>query len=133
MKAISKVWLFVSMACAMNSSTVLMVRAYLITASLAAASIEIPVLASLDLFDVSENVFLSRVFRASVVIAIVTAVLATRYAARAAFRSAVLHNQATVSAANARSIAVSQACPLRALVILHLRFNRRSVEVAAHA
>lgn len=109
-----------------------MLRAYLITASLAAASIEFSALASYDLFDVSENVFVSRAFRTGVVIAIVAAVLATRYAARAAFRSALLHRQATVSMANAQSIAVSQSCPLRALVILHLRFNRRAVEVAGH-
>jgi hypothetical protein len=133
MKALSKIWSLVSIGCAMNSSTVLMVRAYLITASLAAASIEIPVLASYDLFDVSENVFASRAFRVGVVITVVGAVLATRYAARAAFRFALLHDQATFSRANAQSIAVSQACPLRSLVILHLRFNRWAVEVAGHA
>lgn len=105
-----------------------MLRAYLMTASLAAMSIEIAVLVSLELFGVSERVFASTVFRASAACAIIGAVLMTRQVAQIAYRSAVTHRYATLSGTNSQSVAVSSACPVRMLVILHLRFNRRVVD-----
>jgi hypothetical protein len=114
----------------MKSSTIDMLRAYLMTASLAAMSIEIAVLVSLELFGVSERVFTSTVFRASAASAIIGAVLMTRHVARIAYRSAVTHHYATLGGTNSQSVAVSPVCPVRMLVILHLRFNRRVVDLA---
>ena len=114
----------------MKSSTIDMLRAYLMTASLAAMSIEIAVLVSLELFGVPEQVFASTVFRASAACAIIGAVLITRHLAQIAYRSAVMHRYATLSGVNSQNVAVSPACPVRMLVILHLRFSRRMVDLA---
>jgi hypothetical protein len=114
----------------MKSSTIDMLRAYLITASLAAMVIEIAALISIEWFGVSEHVFTSLVFRASAVSAIIGAVLMTKHAAHMAYRSAVAHHYATLSEANSQSVAVSPACPVRMLVILHLRFDRRTLDLA---
>lgn len=114
----------------MKSPTIDMLRAYLMTASLAAMSIEIAALVSLELFGVPEHVFASAMFRVCALSAIIGAVLATKYAANRAYRSAVAHRYARSSVANIRGVVVSPACPVRSLVILHLRFNRRTVELA---
>ena len=112
----------------MKASTIDMLRAYLLTASLAAIAIEAAALLSISLFGVSEDVFTSTTFRAATVVAIVCIVLVTKRVARAAFVSALSHDYAAFADAHSSAISVSPVCPVRTLVILHLRFNRRAIE-----
>ena len=112
----------------MKPSTIDMLRAYLVTASLAAAAIEAAALVSIILFGVSEAVFTSTTFRVASVVAIVCTVLVTKRVARAAFVSALSHHYAAFTDAHVGIISVSPVCPVRMLVILHLRFNRRAIE-----
>jgi hypothetical protein len=111
----------------MKPSTIDMLRAYLLTASLAAIVIEAAALLSIGLFGVSEELFTSITFRAATVAAIVCIVLVTKRVARAAFVSALSHHYATFTDAHSSVISVSPACPVRMLVILHLRLNRKAI------
>jgi hypothetical protein len=112
----------------MKPSTITMLRAYLMTASLAATAIDAAAFLSMSLFGVPEDVFLSMTFRAAALGTIVCVVLATRRVARAAFASALSHRYATFTDGHANTIAVSPTCPVRMLVVLHLRFNRTAIE-----
>lgn len=114
----------------MKPFTIEMLRAYLQTASLAATAIVAAVLLSIGLFGVSEGVFTSTMFRATTALTIVCVVLVTRQVARAAFFSAVSHRYASFTDQHFNSISVSPACPMRMLVVLHLRFNRKAIEWA---
>jgi hypothetical protein len=114
----------------MKPATIDMLRAYLLTASFAAAAIEVAALLSIDLFGVSEDVFSSQTFRAAIVVVIVCIVLVTRQVARAAFVSALSNHYASVPDEHSNAISVSPACPVRLLVVLHLRFNRTAIEWA---
>jgi hypothetical protein len=107
-----------------------MLRAYVLTASLAAAAIQLAALLSIVLFGVSEDVFSSTTFRLAAVATIVCVVLVTKRIARAAFISALSHDYATITDARSNATSVSPACPVRMLVVLHLRFNRRPIEWA---
>jgi hypothetical protein len=109
----------------MKPSTIDMLRAYLLTASLAAAFLEVLVLIGHLLFGISEAAFLSVSFRLGVAVVIVCIVLATKRIAHGAFRSAVSNRYATCGGARSEAVYISPECPVRALVILHLRFNRR--------
>jgi hypothetical protein len=114
----------------MTPSTIAMLRAYLMIASLAAAAIQLAALLSIGLFDVSEDVFTSATFRLAAVATIVCVVLVTKRIARAAFVSALSRDFATIIDARSNATSISPACPVRMLVILHLRFNRRPIEWA---
>jgi hypothetical protein len=120
----------VSANCAMRPSTIDMMRAYLVTASLAAIAMDAAALLSIDLFGASEDVFTSMTFRVASVVAIVCIVLVTRQVARAAFVSALSHRYASFSEEHSNAIILSPACPDRMLVSLHLRFNRQAIECA---
>ncbi|MGF6245137.1 MULTISPECIES: hypothetical protein [Paraburkholderia] len=115
----------------MKPSTINMLRAYLLTASLAAIVIDVAALLAIGLFGVPEDVFTSTTFRLVAVAVIVCFVLVTRHVARAAFVSALSQRYATFSAAHANAIEISPVCPVRMLVVLHLRFNRTAIEWAA--
>ena len=88
----------------MKPSTIDMLRAYLLTASLAAIAIEAAALLSISLFGVSEDVFTSTTLRAATVVAIVCIVLVTKRVARAAFVSALSHHYATFTDAHSSAI-----------------------------
>ncbi|RFU48392.1 hypothetical protein [Paraburkholderia sp. DHOC27] len=119
---------------AIKSSTVDMLRAYLITAALAAMSIQVAALVAMDVFGVSEQFFTSSLFRMCAAVVVAAAVLIVKHVANVVYCSAVAHRYATLKGANGQRVAVSLACPVRALVILHLRFERRRFELAgAHA
>lgn len=109
----------------MKPSTIDMLRAYLMTVSLAAVGMQIVMLVCLVVFGVSEQVFEAAPFRLAVAVIIVFATLATKHIAHAAFRFAVAHRHATYGDARVQIISVSRGCPVRMLVILHLRFSRR--------
>jgi hypothetical protein len=112
----------------MKPSTIDMLRAYLLTASLAAAAIQAAALLSIILFGVSEDVFTSMTFRIAAAAIIVCIVLVIKRIARAAFVSALSQCYATITDAHSNATSVSPVCPVWMLVILHLRFNRRPFE-----
>jgi hypothetical protein len=112
----------------MKPSTIDMLRAYLLTASLVATAIEMVALLSILLFGVSEDVFTSTTFRIATAAVIVCIVLVIKRIARAAFVSALSQRYATVTDAHSNATSISPVCPVRMLVILHLRFSRRPFE-----
>jgi hypothetical protein len=109
----------------MKPSTVDMLRAYLMTASLASVFIVAVAPATLAVFGLSDETFQTPVFRTGAVTAIICLVLLTKKAARLAFHSAVADRHVTPIGPMGHSISVSRECPGRQLVILHLRFSRR--------
>jgi hypothetical protein len=113
----------------MKPSTIDMLRAYLITASLAATLMEAVALLALFPFGMSEEAFQSTPFRLVACASIVGAVMLIRQLARVAYRSAVANHYATFRGSHAQEVALSPGCPGRRLVILHLRFNRRLFEL----
>ncbi|PXW14564.1 hypothetical protein [Paraburkholderia caballeronis] len=115
----------------MKPSTVEMLRAYLLVASLAATFIDAVVIVALCVFDVPEHVFQSFPFRIGVLIAVAVTLVVARNVAGFAFRSAVESRHAVVSDAPCRTVSVSADCPRRVLVIFHVRLNRRRLEFAA--
>lgn len=112
----------------MKPATIDMLRAYLMTTSLAAVVTEVLVLVALFGFGMPEYTVHSIAFRVGVVIAVAIIVLVTRQLAQAAFRSAVSNHYATFCGGS-QSISVSRRCPVRQLVILHLRFIRRRCDL----
>ncbi|WP_122157479.1 hypothetical protein [Paraburkholderia sp.] len=114
----------------MTPATIAMLRAYLMTASLAAAAIQMAALLSIGLFGVPEAVFTSGPFRLAATASIVCIVLLVKRIARAAFLSALSLDYATITDTHSNATSVSPVCPVRMLVILHLRFNRRPIEWA---
>ncbi|WP_144152426.1 hypothetical protein [Paraburkholderia sp. BCC1885] len=115
----------------MKPATITMLRAYLLTASLAAAAIQVGVLASIGFLGISEDVFTSATFRLAVLAIIACIVLVVKRMARAAFVRALSYDYAVVTDAPSRKTSVSPVCPGRVLVILHLLLNRRPIEWVA--
>ncbi|MGF6778865.1 hypothetical protein [Paraburkholderia sp. GAS334] len=115
----------------MKPVTVDMLRAHLITASLAAMCIQVILLLSLPLFDVSESSLESLPFRLAAMVSIVCGVALTRQIASMSFSRALQSHHATfrTPASKGAMVSVASNCPLRELVILHLRFSGRSFEL----
>jgi hypothetical protein len=109
----------------MKPTTVDMLRAYLMTASLASAVIATLALAALAVFGISDQTFQTPAFRAGAVAAVIFLVLLTRQAAKLAFHTAVANRHTPPIGPRGHRISVSRECPRRQLVILHLRFSRR--------
>ncbi|CAG4892781.1 hypothetical protein LMG31841_02625 [Paraburkholderia saeva] len=114
----------------MKPAVVDMLRAHLLTASLAAMCLQLIALVSL-LFDVSEAALESVPFRLLATGCVVTSVLLTRHVASMSFSRALHSRHATYRAASAQGgvVSVASNCPLRKLVILHLRMNGRPFEL----
>jgi hypothetical protein len=106
-----------------------MLRAYLMTASVAAALIQLVVLVSIVAFGVREQYFQTPAFRVSTVSAVCVMVLMTNRIARAAFRFAVARRYANFDESISPGVRISQECPARPLVILHLKFARRPCDL----
>jgi hypothetical protein len=114
----------------MKPAVVDMLRACLLTASLAAMCLQVIALVSL-LFDVSEASLESVPFRLFAVGWVVTSVLLTRHVASLSFTRALRSRHATFRTADAEGgvVSVASNCPLRKLVILHLRLSGRPFEL----
>ncbi|WP_228975798.1 hypothetical protein [Paraburkholderia gardini] len=114
----------------MKPAVVDMLRAHLLTASLAAMCFQVIALASL-FFDVSEASLESVPFRVLALGCVVTSVLLTRQVASMSFSRALHSHHATYRTASALGgvVSVASNCPLRRLVILHLRMSGRPFEV----
>jgi len=115
----------------MKPSTVEMLRAWLLAASLAASFIDAVVIFSLGVLGVPERLFESAPFRVGVLAAIALTLVVMRNLARFAFRSAVASRHVIVSDTPCQSVSLTADCPLRLLVIFHLRLSRERLAWAA--
>lgn len=117
----------------MKPATVDMLRAHLMTASVLAMGMEAAVLLSLLLFGTSEATFVTPSFHLLVVSVLAAGVIAARWLASVAFERALRSRHATCRARTSECgsayVSLASNCPLRNLVILHLRFSRRAFEV----
>jgi hypothetical protein len=116
----------------MKPSTVDMLRAWLLIASLAATFIDAVVLFSFGLLGVPERMFETRAFHLGVLAVVVLTVIVTRVLARSAYRTALASRHAIISDTPCQTVSVSADCPLRLLVIFHLRLNRAQLASSAH-
>jgi len=110
----------------MKPSTADMLRAYLMTVSLATTLIIAFVLVANFFLGISDDAFQSALFRLSAASSIIFLVLVTKWAARRAFQAAIFNHQVTLEDSGSQRIALTRECPRRALVVLHLRFTRKS-------
>lgn len=108
-----------------------MLRAYLIPASLGAALLETVILFAYALFRVSDSAFQTLSFRLTAAGVVVMVIAVTRQRAYIAFRRAVSERYACCHGPAGETIYLSPACPERSLVMLHLRFSRRSFMLAS--
>ncbi|VVE60951.1 hypothetical protein PAN31117_00415 [Pandoraea anapnoica] len=122
----------------MKSTTIQMLRAYLIVASLGAMCIDVCVVIAMLVFDVPERVFTSADFRIAMAASLLLLLLAARSLASAAFRAALASRHAMfdgVERANGPrgtgSVALRDDCPHRLLVLLHIRIHRQQLAMVA--
>jgi hypothetical protein len=109
----------------MKPSTLDMLRAYLMTASLAATLIIVLVLLSHVLLGIAEITFQSTIFRLSAGATIICLVLATKFTARRAFETALVSRQILFDDSGSGGVGLARECRKRELVILHLRLSRK--------
>jgi hypothetical protein len=107
----------------MKQTTVEMIRAHLVTASIAATTIDVAVVSLLFFFRFPEAAFETASFRMLMFTLLLAAVLTTRHVARLAFRAALRQHYARFVGPDSDSVSVSARCPARRLVILHLHFT----------
>lgn len=115
----------------MKPSTVDTLRAWLFVASLAATAIDAVVLVALEIFGVPERVFETAPFRVGVLIVIALTLVVTRHLAQSAFRSAVASRHAIVRDTPCQTVSLTADCPLRLLVVFHVRLSRARLARAA--
>ncbi|WP_321939669.1 hypothetical protein [Paraburkholderia sp. J8-2] len=102
----------------------MVLRAHLKIACLAAMVLQMTVLGAMVLFRIPEEHFTSNDFRAVAVLLLICAVAAVRQAAHVAFNAALERNDAMFTAdGNSPAVSISAACPLRALVVLHVQLT----------
>lgn len=116
----------------MKSSTIGMLRAYLLVASMGAACIDACVVIAMLIFDVPERIFTSADFRIAMAISLLLLMLAARSLAAVAYRAALTTRHATVNGVRDRSrVALRDDCPHRLLVLLHIRIHRQQLAIVA--
>ena len=113
----------------MKPSTVDMLRAHLMTASVLAMAIEAAALLSLIVFGTSESTFTTPLFRLMVVALLACGLVVARWVAFVAFARALRSHHAIRRTPRSGLVSLASNCPLRKLVILHLRFSRTAFEV----
>jgi hypothetical protein len=116
----------------MKPVTVDMLRAHLLVASLTAAAAEMFVFIAVLVLPVSPQFFGGAPFRLFALAVIVGGVIVTREFAGAAFESAIASHRMTLAGRCARPIEVTQDCPRRWLVVLHLRLTGQPFVLAGH-
>ncbi len=107
----------------MKQTTVQMIRAHLVTASVAAMTIDAAVLSLLVFSRYPQTLFETTSFRLLTFVLLLAVVLVTRHAAHVAFRAAVKRRHARFVGPARDAVSVSSVCPARGLVMLHLRFT----------
>ncbi len=115
----------------MHPSTVDQWRAHLLVASLAATVIQAAVVGALLVFDVPVAFFASAAFRLGAIATIAAAVLLIRGLAAFAFRAALANHFVQLGGDRHEThepVTLSHHCPRRALVVLHIRLNRKKFD-----
>lgn len=107
----------------MKQTTVEMIRAHVVTASVAATAIDVAVVSLLFFCKFPESMFETATFRALTFTLLIAAVFLTRHAAHRAFRAAIRRRHARFVGPQEDAVCVSSMCPSRRLVILHLHFT----------
>jgi len=125
----------------MKSTTIRMLRAYLIVASLGAVCIDVCVVIAMLVFDVPERVFTSGDFRIAMAASLLLLLLAARSLASAAFRAALASRHVMFDGIeradgprgprSTGSVALRDDCPNRLLVLLHIRIHRQQLAMVA--
>ena len=134
----------------MKSTTIRMLRAYLLVASLGAACIDAGVVVAILVFDVPERVFTSADFRIAMAGSLLLLMLAMRSAASQAYRAALASRHATVDRMDGHEgrdgrdggggrdgrpprtkVALRDDCPHRLLVLFHIRIHRQRLAMVA--
>jgi hypothetical protein len=100
-----------------------MIRAHVVTASVAATAIDVAVVSLLFFCKFPESMFETASFRVLTFTLLLAVVLATRHAAHIAFRAAIRRRHARFVGPQEDAVSVSSMCPARRLVILHLDFT----------
>jgi hypothetical protein len=108
-----------------SSKTIAMLRAYLRVAAIGAICIEAITLAASLVFDVSDAFFETNTYRAGALLVLVAFVVTTRLIALRAYRVSLTDRTAVVVDSRRRAVRLSNRCPVRGLVLLHLHFSRR--------
>ncbi|MCM2550965.1 hypothetical protein [Burkholderia glumae] len=103
-------------------------RTYLLIAALAASGAQILVLLSIAVLQIPQHHFTTPTFRCATLVYLAVAVAATRAGARFAFRAGLRRGHVRLEPAAPGTVRVSPRCPLRALVLLHLRLRREQFE-----
>jgi hypothetical protein len=112
----------------MKSSTIRMLRAYLLVASLGAACIDACVVIAMLVFDLPERIFTSADFRIAMALSLLLLMFAARSLAAVAYQAALATRHATVNGVRGRSrVALRDDCPNRLLVLLHIRIHRQQL------
>ncbi|MGI4812341.1 MAG: hypothetical protein ACRYGG_03235 [Janthinobacterium lividum] len=114
----------------MRPSTVVILRAYLMAASLGAAFIGVSAAAASVLFDIDDRVFESTVFRLSAASVVIGLVFVVKWMARRAFQSALVGHHALDNRTGPGRVEISSECPRRSLVVLHLLFHCDAFDMA---
>ncbi|MBI0330486.1 hypothetical protein [Burkholderia plantarii] len=99
-------------------------RTYLLIVALAAFGAQALVLLSIGVLHVPQSDFTTLTFRCVTLAYLVVAVAAVRAGARFAFRAGIGRGQVRVEPAPGGTVQVSRHCPLRLLVLLHIRLHR---------
>lgn len=116
----------------MKSTTIRMLRAYLLVASLGAVCIDACVVIAMLVFDVPEYVFTSADFRIAMSGSLLLLMLAARSLAGVAFQAALASRHATVdSEPGGRNVALRDDCPHRWLVLFHIVIHRQRLAMVA--
>ncbi|BAO86448.1 hypothetical protein BSFA1_14710 [Burkholderia sp. SFA1] len=108
----------------MSRTTVDMLRAYLMTASIVAVCINGGIVIAVLIFHMSDTIFEGSLFRFIAVCSLAVSIMAVRHRAMRAFRRA-LECQNVFDAGFGRPVLVDSSCPSLALVILYLRLARK--------
>ncbi|AJP56298.1 hypothetical protein UC34_03350 [Pandoraea vervacti] len=116
----------------MKSTTIRMLRAYLLVASLGAMCIDACVVIAMLVFDVPQRIFTSGDFRIAMAGSLLLLVLAARSVAQAAYEAALASRHVTLGGeSRQRTVAVREDCPHRLLVLFHLRIHRQQLAMVA--
>jgi 4-amino-4-deoxy-L-arabinose transferase-like glycosyltransferase len=116
----------------MNPSTIERWRAYLLVASFAAAVIQVAAIFAILVLRVPQDDFASPLFRMSVIALVACSVAVVRQLAQLAFRDALASRHVRLVGGRQRAVALSAHCPRKILVILHVRFNRQTLDPALY-
>ncbi|AKM31072.1 hypothetical protein AB870_14500 [Pandoraea faecigallinarum] len=115
----------------MKSTTIRMLRAYLLVASLGAVCIDACVVIAMLVFDVPERIFTSADFRIAMAASLLLLTLAARSAAQAAFEAALASRHVTLDGECRRGrVAMRDDCPHRLLVLLHVRIHGQQLAMS---